>query len=114
MQDGAMQDMNDQKCSEKREDGQRHLTAIHQTARSWTLTKRLLFFATALLAGASPASAVDVFVSTFGDGKIYKIDSETGANTVVASFPGSNLEDIVIDAAGIMYIGGPFTEGVKR
>ena len=67
-----------------------------------------------LLAPSRPAWATDIYVSTFSDsyGQIYKIDSEIGAQTVIASgltYP----EDIAIDINGIMYIGG-FFSGVRR
>jgi hypothetical protein len=70
-----------------------------------------------LLTGARSAAAVDIYVSTFA-GEVYRIDSETGATTLLTvlrktpNIPFS-LEDMALDSKGILYIGGMFT-GVKR
>ena len=66
----------------------------------------------AFLFTSASAWAVEVYVSSFGDGKVHKIDSDTGVVTEIASGLG-NPEGLAIDSKGILYVGGLF-RGVKR
>lgn len=54
----------------------------------------------------------NVYVTSFSQGRIYKVDKKSGAKISVAS--GFTLpEDMTVDENGILYIGGVFV-GVKR
>jgi hypothetical protein len=74
-------------------------------------------FASMILSGslllASSVFAVDIYVSEYySPGAIYKIDSQSGERTLIASDLGSP-EGIAIDSKGVMYIGGGYN-GVMR
>jgi outer membrane protein assembly factor BamB len=54
----------------------------------------------------------NVYVSSFSEGKIYKVDKKSGAKIAIASGFGP-AEDMTVDSNGVLYIGGVF-QGVKR
>src|SRR2546425_1046776 len=79
-----------------------------------SMSKLTSYLLLALSGGVSlhTASTDELWITTFLSGQVFKIDTVTGASTLIASGQGF-AEDGVIDCKNILYFGGVFT-GVKR